>query len=43
MKVGFNSEYAPQNAQFTLNLIHWLDGVEKYSGPILKKKNTENQ
>jgi hypothetical protein len=24
-KVGFNSEQAPQNAQFTLNLIHWLD------------------
>lgn len=24
-KVGFNSESAPQNAQFALNLIHWLD------------------
>jgi hypothetical protein len=24
-KVGINSEQAPQNAQFTLNLIHWLD------------------
>lgn len=24
-KVGFNSETAPQNAQFILNLIHWLD------------------
>ena len=24
-KVGFNSELAPQNAQFTLNVIHWLD------------------
>ena len=24
-KVGFNSEQAPQNAQFVLNLIHWLD------------------
>lgn len=23
--VGFNSETAPQNAQFVLNLIHWLD------------------
>jgi CubicO group peptidase (beta-lactamase class C family) len=23
--VGFNSPAAPQNAQFTLNLIHWLD------------------
>jgi len=34
MKVGFNSEYAPQNAQFTLNLIHWLDGVTEYQGPI---------
>jgi len=30
--VGFNSEYAPRNAQFTLNLIHWLDGVEEYQG-----------
>ncbi len=25
MKVGFNSEQALQNAQFTLNVIHWLD------------------
>ena len=25
LKMGFNSEDAPQNAQFTLNLIHWLD------------------
>ena len=24
-KVGINSEQAPQNAQFVLNLIHWLD------------------
>lgn len=24
-KVGFNSETAPQNARFALNLIHWLD------------------
>jgi len=30
--VGFNSPFANQNAQFTLNLIHWLDGVEKYEG-----------
>jgi len=28
MRVGFNSETAPQNAQFVLNLIHWLDGVK---------------
>jgi hypothetical protein len=28
-KVGFNSDRAPQNAQFTLNLIHWLDGLEE--------------
>lgn len=27
MKVGINSDVAPQNAQFTLNLIHWLDGL----------------
>jgi len=27
VKFGFNSELAPQNAQFTLNLIHWLDGA----------------
>ncbi len=24
-RVGFNSELAPQNGQFILNLIHWLD------------------
>jgi len=34
-KVGMNSEAAPQNAQFLLNLIHWLDGMKEYSG-ILK-------
>ncbi|HBB91962.1 MAG: hypothetical protein A2X22_07435 [Bacteroidetes bacterium GWF2_49_14] len=28
MKVGFNSEDAPQNAQFILNLIHWMDGQD---------------
>ncbi|MBE0648338.1 MAG: hypothetical protein IH596_11195 [Bacteroidales bacterium] len=33
--VGFNSPYARQNAQFTLNLIHWLDGVEEYQGEIV--------
>jgi len=27
LKAGFNSELATQNAQFTLNLIHWLDGM----------------
>jgi len=32
VKVGFNSEWAPQNAQFTINLIHWLDGVTEYQG-----------
>jgi len=32
--VGFNSPYANQNAQFTLNLIHWLDGIEQYQGEI---------
>ncbi|MBE0646919.1 MAG: DUF4350 domain-containing protein [Bacteroidales bacterium] len=26
IKAGFNSEVAPQNAQFLLNVIHWLDG-----------------
>lgn len=25
LKAGFNSEVAPKNAQFVLNLIHWLD------------------
>ncbi len=30
MKVGFNSEDAQQNAQFILNLIHWLDGLNEY-------------
>lgn len=28
-KVGINSEQAPQNAQFALNLIHWLDGLDE--------------
>ncbi len=27
-KVGINSPAAPQNAQFVLNLIHWLDGLK---------------
>lgn len=27
LKAGFNSELAPNNAQFALNLIHWLDGM----------------
>ena len=35
MNVGFNSHYAPDNAQFTLNLIHWLDGVTEYHGEIV--------
>jgi hypothetical protein len=26
VRVGFNSELAPQNGQFILNLVHWLDG-----------------
>ncbi len=26
-KFGFNSPHAPQNSQFTLNVIHWLDGI----------------
>ena len=34
LKVGFNSHYAPKNAQFTLNLIHWLDGIEEYHGEV---------
>ncbi|MDX1651472.1 MAG: nuclear transport factor 2 family protein [Brumimicrobium sp.] len=33
-KAGFNSPYAPNNAQFILNLIHWLDEVKEYSGPL---------
>ncbi len=37
-KVGFNSKYAPHNAQFTLNVIHWLDNVREYKGIIKKKK-----
>lgn len=31
-RVGINSETAPQNGQFVLNLIHWLDGITKYNG-----------
>jgi hypothetical protein len=27
VKVGINSEHAPQNAQFVLNVIHWLDNL----------------
>jgi hypothetical protein len=27
--LGINSPEAPQNAQFVLNLVHWLDGVKK--------------
>ena len=34
--VGINSPAAPQNAQFVLNLVHWLDGVDNYSGEIKK-------
>jgi len=34
--VGINSPAAPQNAQFALNLVHWLDGVENSSGIIPK-------
>jgi hypothetical protein len=33
-KVGINSETAPQNAQFVINLIHWLDGLKAYSGKL---------
>ena len=29
-KVGMNSEEAPQNAQFALNLLHWLSFLERY-------------
>jgi len=32
LRAGINSETAPQNAQFVLNLIHWLDGVKEYKG-----------
>ena len=34
LKVGFNSPFALKNAQFTLNLIHWLDGIEEYHGEV---------
>ena len=29
MKVGFNSDDAPKNVQFILNLLHWLDKEKK--------------
>ena len=32
VKIGLGSAYAPQNAQFVLNLIHWLDDVKDYQG-----------
>ncbi|PHR42626.1 MAG: hypothetical protein COA32_17315 [Fluviicola sp.] len=35
-KAGFNSPYAPNNAQFILNLIHWLNDVEDYLGPLIE-------
>lgn len=38
VRVGFNSELAPQNSQFALNLIHWLDGVKVYQGATSKEK-----
>jgi len=34
VKIGLGSSYAPQNAQFVLNLVHWLNGVKEYSGAI---------
>jgi hypothetical protein len=43
LKAGFNSESAPQNAQFALNLIHWLDGVKEYSGSEEKVKISNNK
>ncbi|MFK7970233.1 MAG: DUF4440 domain-containing protein [Bacteroidia bacterium] len=33
VKAGFNSPYAPQNAQMVLNLMHWLADTKKYTGP----------
>ncbi|MCX6247331.1 MAG: DUF4350 domain-containing protein [Bacteroidetes bacterium] len=36
MRIGINSELAPQNAQFVLNLVHWLDGVKEYTGAVRK-------
>jgi hypothetical protein len=27
IQVGMNSSFAPQNAQFCLNIIHWLSGL----------------
>ncbi len=37
-RVGFNSELAPQNAQFALNLMHWLDGATAYQEVMLNEK-----
>ncbi|MBN1199932.1 MAG: hypothetical protein JXA23_11315 [Bacteroidales bacterium] len=42
LPVGFNSPFAPQNAQFTLNLIHWLDGVKEYQGDIRIDQNVDH-
>lgn len=36
VKAGFNSAYAPQNAQMVLNLMHWLSEVRAYRGPKVK-------
>ncbi|MEM9261810.1 MAG: DUF4440 domain-containing protein, partial [Bacteroidota bacterium] len=34
-KGGFNSPYAPENAQLALNLFHWLSGRSlPYTGPL---------
>ncbi|MFN2430895.1 MAG: DUF4440 domain-containing protein [Cryomorphaceae bacterium] len=32
VKTGFNSEYAKENVQLVINVVHWLDGVTEYSG-----------
>lgn len=42
-KAGFNSEYAPKNAQFVLNVIHWLDDIKEYSGSFQKEGKTTEE
>ncbi|WP_224485015.1 SgcJ/EcaC family oxidoreductase [Robertkochia aurantiaca] len=41
IKAGFNSEFAPQNAQFILNLIHYLEGPKIYTGELSSAEKEE--
>lgn len=42
-KVGFNSPAAPQNMQFVLNTIHWIDDQEKRNREKIRYKHLERR